>query len=73
MTAQMQSHPRRQVGEFLLAAQHGLQFSEFLVAPVIAAFFDVFGSSGTPAFSRIPTYIKGIPTGQCCDGYDIRQ
>jgi hypothetical protein len=23
------SHPRRQVGEFLLAAQHGLQFGEF--------------------------------------------
>jgi hypothetical protein len=42
-TDPLRSHSRRQVGEFFLAAQHGLQLGEFFVAAVIAAFFDVVG------------------------------
>src|SRR5207302_10186520 len=40
------SHPRRQAREGVLAAQHGLQLGEFLVAPVVAAFFDIVGRDG---------------------------
>ena len=40
------SHPRSQAGEGAVAAQHGLQLSELLVAPVVAAGLDVIGRRG---------------------------